>query len=350
MAVRGCALKAIVLQGYGGPEQFAAVDMPDPVPRDDEVLVRLRASGVCYHDVLARQGHFPRTVVPGIIGHEMAGEVARPGARCSAFAAGDRVAILMKDHCGHCAQCLRARDHLCERGAGLYGEAVPGGYAEYVAVPERSLVRIPEGVSFEQAAVVPCALGTAYHGLQRIAAVTPGEAVLVTGASGGVGIHAVQVARLLGARTIAVTTSAAKRDFLVEHGADDVIVSPDLDFAAAARSLTGGAGVDVVFNIVGQLAWAAALKSMALGARHVFVGNLNAAPVSLRPAHAILKEMSFLGTDGVTRAEVQTLLELVRLGRLRPVVGGSLPLAEAPAAHRMMESRAALGRLVLTIA
>lgn len=313
------------------------------------MLVRLRASGVCYHDVMARQGHFPRTALPGIIGHEMAGDVAALGPRAAGFAAGERVAILMKDHCGHCRQCVRARDHLCENGSGLFGEAVPGGYAEYVAVPASALVRIPVGVSYEQAAVVPCALGTAYHGLQKVAAVQPGEAVLITGASGGVGIHAVQVARMLGARTIAVTTSEAKRAFLMEHGADDVIVSPDLDFAAQARQLTGGAGVDVVFNIVGQMAWAAALKGMALGARHVFVGNLNAAPVSLRPAHAILKEMFFLGTDGVTLAEVETLLELVRLGRLKPVVGGSLPLADAAKAHRMMESREVCGRLVLTM-
>ena len=268
-------MQAIVLQGYGGPEQFAAVELPVPVPQDDEVLVRLRASGVCYHDVMARQGHFPRTALPGVIGHEMAGEVAALGRCATGFAAGDRVAILMKDHCGHCRQCVRARDHLCENGSGLFGEATPGGYAEYVAVPASALVHIPAGVSCEQAAVVPCALGTAYHGLQKVAAVQPGEAVLITGASGGVGIHAVQVARMLGARTIAVTTSEAKRAFLVEHGADDVIVSPDLDFAAQARALTGGAGVDVVFNIVGQMAWAAALKGMALGARHVFVGNLN---------------------------------------------------------------------------
>jgi len=343
-------MQAIVLQGFGGPEQFSAARLPDPVPGVGEVLVRLRACGVCYHDVMARQGHFPRTALPGVIGHEMAGEIAALGPGCSStLGVGARVAILMKDHCGHCAQCIRARDHLCGSSAGLYGEAVPGGYAEYVAVAERALVAIPDGVSFEQAAVVPCALGTAYHGLQKVAAVRPGEAVLVTGASGGVGIHAVQVARMLGARTIAVTTSAAKRDFLVEHGNDDVIVSPDLDFAAEARWLTGGTGVDVVFNIVGQMAWAAALKGMAVGARHVFIGNLNAAPVSLRPAHAILKEMAFLGTDGVTRAEVQTLLGLVRLGRLRPVVGGTLALADAAKAHRMMESREACGRLVLTM-
>jgi acryloyl-coenzyme A reductase len=342
-------MQAIMLNGFGGPEQFSCVELPTPAPQAGEALLRLRANGVCYHDVLARQGHFPRTRLPGIIGHEMAGEVAALGPDVGGVAIGERVVVMMKDHCGHCRMCIRARDNLCENGAGLFGEAVPGGYAQYVAVPARVLVRIPAGVSFEQAAVVPCALGTAYHGLHAVAAVQPGESVLITGASGGVGIHAVQVARMLGARAIAVTTSEAKRAFLVDNGADDVIVSAELDFAAEARRLTGGHGVDVVFNIVGQLAWAASLKSMALAARHVFVGNLNAAPVSLRPAHAILKEMFFLGTDGVTRAEVESLLELVRLGRLRPVVGGTLPLADAARAHTLMESREACGRLVLTM-
>jgi acryloyl-coenzyme A reductase len=342
-------MQAIVLKGFGGPEQFACEELATPAPGAGQVLVRLRASGVCYHDVLARQGHFPRTILPGIMGHEMAGEVAELGQGVAGIQVQDRVVILMKDHCGNCPMCVRARDNLCEDGAGLFGEALPGGYAQYVAVPARSLLRIPDGVSFEQAAVVPCALGTAFHGLHAVARVQPGESVLVTGASGGVGIHAVQVARMLGARVIAVTTSETKHAFLIEQGADDVIVSPQLDFAAEARRITGGRGVDVVFNIVGELAWAASLRCMALASRHVFVGNVNAAPVSLRPAHAILKEMFFLGTDGVTRAEVEKLLELVRMGRLKPVVGGTLPLAEAARAHALMEARHSCGRLVLTM-
>ena len=115
-------MQAIVLNGYGGIEQLVARSLPDPVPREGEVLVRLRACGVCYHDVMARQGHFPRTALPGVIGHVMAGEVAALGPHSAAFAVGERVAILMKDHCGHCRQCMRARDHMCEKGAGLYGE------------------------------------------------------------------------------------------------------------------------------------------------------------------------------------------------------------------------------------
>jgi len=342
-------MKAMILKGYGGLEQFAMEEVPTPKPQTGEVLVRIRANGVCYHDVLARQGHFPRTKTPGIIGHEIAGEVAELGAGAGGFKVGDRVALVMKDHCGHCRPCLKGHDNLCQNTGGIFGEEIPGGYAEYISVRAHALVRIPDEVSYEEASVVPCAMGTAYHGLHAIGKVQPGEAVLITGATGGVGIHAVQVARMLGARVIAVTTSAGKTDFLRQHGADEVIVSPDLEFVQEARRLTNGEGVDVIFNIVGQLAWNAALKSMALGARHVFVGNLNAAPVNLRPAHAILKELFFLGTDGVTRGEVETLLELVRLKRISTVVGATMPLADVVKAHESMESRTSLGRIVLTM-
>lgn len=341
-------MKAMILKGFGGLEQFELQDVPTPKPQAGEVLVRVRANGLCYHDVLARQGHFPRTKVPGIIGHEIAGEVAALGSGVADFKVGERVVLVMRDHCGQCRECVRGRDNLCQKGGGLFGEEIPGGYAEYLAVRTQALLRIPESVSYEQAAVVPCALGTAYHGLHGIARVLPAESVLITGASGGVGIHAVQVARLLGARVFAVTTSATKTGFLKEHGADEVIVSPNLDFAQEARRLTGGAGVDVIFNIVGEMAWAASLKAMAFGARHIFVGNLNAAPVTLRPAHAVLKEFALLGTSDVTRHEVETLLELVRLGRIKPVVGACFPLAQAVQAHTLMESRGATGRIILT--
>lgn len=341
-------MKAVLLKGYGGVDQFVMETVPTPSPGAGEVLVRIRASGVCNHDVLARQGHFPRTKIPGIIGHEFAGEVAEVGPGVSGFSVRDRVAVAMKDFCGHCPACLKGRDNLCERAGGLFGEEIPGGYAEYISVRTNVLLRIPDGVTFEEAAIVPCALGTAYHGLHAVGKVQPGETVVITGATGGVGAHAVQVARMLGARVIAVTTSDAKIEFLRSNGADDVIVSPQLDFSKEVRRLTGGAGADLVFNIVGSIAWEAALRSTAFGGRQVLIGNVNAAPVTLRPAQAILKEMFLLGTFLVTRSEIETLFELTRLKRLRPVVGTTMPLAEIREAHQLMEARSAVGRIVLT--
>ncbi|MHA1113561.1 MAG: zinc-binding dehydrogenase, partial [Alphaproteobacteria bacterium] len=303
---------------------------------------------VCYHDVIARNGHFPRTKTPGVIGHEVAGEIAEIGAAVTEFKVGDRVLVPMSPACGKCRLCRKGRPNLCQSGGGLFGEEVPGGYAEYMPAPESCLVRLPDAVSMAEASIVPCAIGTAYHALFKVGGLRPAETVLITGATGGVGIHAVQIAHMAGARVLAVTSSAAKADFLRQQGADEVLVSPELNFNEEARDLTGGHGVDVVVNIVGQIAWNAALKSLDYGGRHIFVGNLNAQPVQLRPAHAILKELSLLGTDAVTLGEIEEILRLIDAGKLKPVVDGTMPLEQAAEAHRMLEDRQVLGRLVLT--
>lgn len=340
-------MKAVVLQGYGGREQLTVEDVPLPAFGPDQVLLKVGGCGVCYHDVIARNGHFPRTKTPGVIGHEVAGEVAEVGAAVKGFKPGDRVVVPMSAACGQCRLCRKGRPNLCQSAGGLFGEEIPGGYAEYMPAPASCLVRVPDSVSDAEASIVPCAMGTAYHALLKVGGLRPAETVLITGATGGVGIHAVQIAHMAGARVLAVTSSAVKADFLRSHGADEVLVSPDLDFHEEARDLTGGHGVDVIVNIVGQIAWNAALKSLDFGGRHVFVGNLNAQPVQLRPAHAILKEMSFLGTDAVTIGEIEELLRLIDAGKLKPVVERTLPLAQAAEAHRLLEDRQALGRLVL---
>lgn len=340
-------MKAMILEAVGGPERLVGKDVPTPVPVFGEVLIRVAACGLCYHDIIARNGHFPRTVMPGIIGHEVAGEIVEVAPGVSGFAVGDRVVVAAQCHCGTCRDCRRGKTNLCQKGGGLFGEERPGGYAEYMCAPASAVLPIPDDMSFATAAVIPCALGTAYHALKTVARLTAGETVLITGASGGVGVHAIQVARLLGARVVAVTTSADKEAFLREHGADEVIHAADLDYAREARRLTEGNGVDVVLNIVGAAAWDSALKCLAFGGRHVFVGNLDAQPVKLRPAHVIVKEFSVLGTVIVTMGEIEELIKLVQLGRITPVIDRSMPLAEARDAHRLMEARQVTGRIVL---
>src|SRR3989454_12392484 len=253
--MRATTMRAVVMREFGGPETLRVEEVPAPQPaslRERDVLIRVRAVGVCYHDIINRSGNLPRTRLPSILGHEIAGEVEAVGSGVQAFRAGDRVATIQRVHCGRCDLCRRGRTTLCKEGV-FFGEEIPGGYARYVVSEEQGLARVPHGIALEEASICACTIGTAIHVARTRGGVQLDETVLITGASGGVGLHAIQVCRLIGARVYAVTSSPAKAARLKEAGADEVIVSPDLKFAAAVRRATGGRGVDAVIEITGAL-------------------------------------------------------------------------------------------------
>jgi NADPH:quinone reductase-like Zn-dependent oxidoreductase len=202
-------------------------------------------------------------------------------------------------------------------------------------------------LSWDAAATACCTTGTAVHVVRSRGQVCPQETVLVTGASGGVGLQAVQLARLDGARVIAVTSNPLKVDAVVDAGAQEVVVSPDLDFSAEVRRRTGGAGVEVAIEIVGSRTFGETLRCMASGGRVVVVGNLDTGSVSLNPGLVIVKELEILGAYATTGAELDEALGLLRSGELRPYVSEGLPLAQAARAHDLLERKQVTGRLVL---
>jgi acryloyl-coenzyme A reductase len=340
-------MQAIVLRAFGSPDNLRPETVPDPAAGPGEVLLRVHACGVCYHDVINRRGNLPRTSVPAILGHEAAGEVVAVGAGVEGWAVGDRAATLQRLSCGECAHCRSARNSLCRQDARFFGEEIPGGYAAYMAAPVAGLGRVPADVSWPVAAVTCCTTGTAVHCVRTRGRLAPGETVLITGASGGVGMQAVQLARLDGGRVIAVTSSAGKARALHEAGADEVIVSPDLDFARAVRDRTGGHGADLALEIVGSLTFNQTLRSLAAGGRLVTVGNLETGVVDLNPGLVIVKELEILGAYATTREELDESFRLVATGALRPWVADLLPLHEAPRAHDRLERKEVAGRLVL---
>jgi acryloyl-coenzyme A reductase len=339
-------MQAVVLHAFGGPENLRPEVVPDPSPGPGEVLLRVRACGVCFHDVINRRGNLPRTRVPAILGHEVAGEVVEVGAGVDGWSVGDRAATLQRLSCGDCPYCEIQRNSLCKRDRRFFGEELPGGYAEYMAAPVAGIGRVAASVDWPVAATACCTAGTAVHTVRTRGRLRAGETVVVTGASGGVGMQVIQLAKHDGARVLAITSSDSKTESLRDAGADEVILAPDLKFERQVRDLTGE-GADVVFEIVGSATFDQSLRALAPGGRLVVVGNLESGLVELNPGLTIVKELEIIGAYATTQRELQAALELIEEGVLRPWVSDVLPLADAAAAHAHLEERAAVGRLVL---
>ena len=340
-------MEAVVLRQFGSAENLRLETVPVPRPGKGEVLLRVHACGVCYHDVINRRGNLPRTHVPAILGHEAAGEVVEVGPNTVGWKVGDRAATLQRMSCGECALCLAGRNSLCKTDNRFFGEELQGGYAQFMVAPVRGLGRVPSDLPWSVAATVCCTLGTAVHTLRTRAKVKAGETVLITGASGGVGLAAVQLAKVDGARVIAITSGEAKVAALKEAGADEVIVSRGLDFGSEARKRTSGNGVDVAVEIVGSATFDQTLKAMAPGGRVVVVGNLESGVVNLNPGLVIVKELEILGAYATTREELDESLRLTAAGKIRSFVSEEVALAEAGRAHFRLENREVAGRLVL---
>ena len=337
---------AVVLRSFGGPEVLAFEEVERPRVAADQMLVRVAACGVCGHDLLNRAGKFPHTKLPAVMGHEIAGTVVEVGSLVKRYEPGDRVALIQRMPCGLCALCRSGRENLCVSGPGFYGEELSGGYGPFVIASERNAVRVPDTIPLQVASVLSCAIGTGFHALRR-ADLELGDTVVVTGASGGVGIHTVKLAKLLGLRTIAISSSQSKADVLRAAGAAEVVVAPDYVFHGQVRDLTGGQGADAVIEIAGKPTFASSVRSLRAGGRMVVVGNVDPGNVPFNPAIAILKEIEFIGSGHATVADLEKVIGLVERGEIEPEIAAFMPVEEAARAHAMMEERAVSGRVVL---
>ena len=340
-------MEAVVLRAFGDSGNLRLESVPEPTAGAGEVLLRVHACGVCYHDVINRRGHLPRTSVPAILGHEVAGEVIAVGPGVVGWSIGDRAATLQRLSCGTCATCRSGRPTLCKKDARFFGEEIPGGYASFMAAPTAGLGRVPKGLPWEAAATACCTTGTAVHVVRTRGRVRAGETVLVTGASGGVGLSAVQLARLDGARVLAVTSSASKVEALEAAGAHEVILSPTLEFSAEVRRRTAGEGVNVVLEIVGSATFSQSLRSVAPGGRVIVVGNLVTQDVTLNPGLVIVKELEIIGAFATDQTELEEALKLTASKAIQPFISEALPLADAAVAHARLEQRGVAGRIVL---
>jgi D-arabinose 1-dehydrogenase-like Zn-dependent alcohol dehydrogenase len=338
-------MKAIRLHETGPAENLRYEEVPRPEATAGHALVRVRAAGVCYRDIVDRRGGFPFMKRPVVPGHELSGDIVEVGGDCGDLRAGDRVVNMHRAPCGECEYCVAGQDPRCVRSAMMFGLTIDGGYAEYVLAPAKCLVKIDDAIPFEHACFLACTAGVALRGLRTRGGLRAGETVLVTGASGGVGVHALQIVKLLGARAVAVTSSAQKEAALREHGADEVVVAPGLAFHKEVQARTGG--VHLVLDCVGAPTLNSAIRSVRPMGRVVVAGNVTVERHAINPGYLILNEVSLAGTSACSRAELEEVIAWVQEGRLRPVLAEVMPLAEAVAAHKRLEERGVAGRLVL---
>ncbi len=343
-------MKAMVVETPGGVDVLQYREVEDPIANRKDVIIKVDSCGVCYHDVVTRNGTLKMGVkMPLILGHEISGTVVEVGEDVTDFKPGDRIATAQRYHiCGHCSQCRTGHETLCDDRKFLGDYGMVGGYAEYVAVEHDNIALVPEGVSLGEASIVACTIGTIFNAMRDVGNVRAGETVLITGSGGGLGMAAVQFAKAQGARVIAQTTSAAKSEQLRELGADEVVAhARGEDFSGEVRRLTGGRGVDVAVDNVGNLLFQPIRKSIAVGGRWLMIGQLTGDFVPFNPAQLFLKNISLLAATSTTRDQLRQCLDMVARGDIRPIVSERLPLSEARRAHQLVEAGAVSGRILL---
>jgi acryloyl-coenzyme A reductase len=343
--VEGRRMKAMVLTGFGGPEVLQMRELPTPALSAEDVLVAVRAGGICHHDVLHRAGKLPGAKTGVVLGHETAGEIVALGSGVRSRKLGDRVVVYQRRFCGVCRNCLRGRQDMC-RAEGLPGVDTEGGYAEYVAVPAVATVVVPDGLDWVSAALSSCPIATSIRALRGVAGMAPGDTVLITGASGGLGAHQLQLVRAFGGRSIAVTTSADKAGKLRQLGAGEVVVSPALDYAGQVWNLTGKRGVDIAIENVGATL-PETLRCMTLGGTVVLLGNIGTAPVSVSPGLMIGRRLRVSGSGSATFEDLRQSLSLLSSGVVKPVVAQEFSFPQAARGHALLDSKGVAGRVVL---
>ena len=340
-------MRAMVVRKWG--EAFKLEERLDPQqPAPGEAVMKVRAAGVGLTLVTMRTGIFGGTA-PRIMGHELGGDIIAVGDGVENVKMGQRCAVYFYLNCGHCRWCRDGRETLCENHGGYVGVHRDGGYAEFVSLPSENFLPIPDNLDYEGAAIAADAVNTPWHCMRERAQINPHDDVMLVGAGGGVGIHGVQVAKVFGARVIAVDISEEKLELASKWGADEVVNFRAIeDLAAEAKRLTDGKGVDAAIDFVGKPeTFQACIDGLAVGGRAVVIGA-QPGDVKVNPVNLVITEQIVTGSRHSTRAELIETMNIMARGLVTPVVGKRLHFTEVEALFQDLQDEKLLGRGALT--
>ena len=347
-------MHAVVLREFGPPENLKWEEVPTPHPAAGEVLVRVGAVSIDLFQMVYRSGRgMPHVKLPRIMGNGIAGEIAELGSNADGVKIGERVVVCNNLSCGSCRYCRVGRETLClylNNHTAMIGAHRDGGYAEFVCVPARNCVVLPAEVSFEQACLIPNTIGPVVKACSGRAGIRAGENVLIVGAGGGMGLHAIQAARACGGHVIAAIRSNKTAAAAREAGADVVFSTQEDDTVKFVKGLTDGLGADVVLDFVAQRdTLPASVNVLAPGGRLVIMGYFPKGGVLEMPTWLFIEEITVTGNRSAGRQDIADTVALIRQGRIKPVISRVFPLKDAVNAHRAFEAGEIIGRAVLVV-
>lgn len=341
-------MRAVIFHKRGELDVLHYEQVPDPQPASNEVVVQVRACGLNHLDIYTREGtHGVKAPLPHIGGLEPSGIVVQLGSGVTKYKVGDRVLVGAFTWDETCEYCLAGNDNLCVNRK-IIGVNLDGGFAELVKAPENTLILLPENISFAEASAIPAAFGTAWHMLVTRARIQPGEWVLVLAVGSGVGSAAVQIAKYFECKVIATSSSDEKLKTALEMGADFTInYGKDPSFQFEVMRLTGNRGVDIVFEHVGQTTWKQSISSLRTTGRLVTCGGSSGRQGETDIWSLFWKQLSLLGSNGLSHAEFKDLMVLFKSRKLRAIIDRSFPLSETREAQRYLTERKQFGKVLI---
>jgi len=338
-------MKAAVFYECGGPENIQIVDLPDPIIKPNEALIQIEAAALNHHDLWMLRGPADSSYkFPYCGGSDIAGIIVKVDDDVTHVDVGARILVNPNISCGVCEACLAGEESLCPDY-----DILAGGFAELIAVPAEKLMGIPDGLSFNEAAAVPLVFQTAWRALVTQGQVRPGNDVLVLGASGGVASAAIQIAKLAGARVIAVTSSPDKMEKAVQLGADEVLNRTAGDYWSEVRKMTNNRGVDLVVESVGAATWVQSMQSLVKGGTLVSFGRTTGRIGETNISLLFWNQLRIIGSTMSNNREFIDVMKIVFQGKLTPVIDSVYPFAKTQAAFSHLSSGKQFGKVVIQI-
>jgi NADPH:quinone reductase-like Zn-dependent oxidoreductase len=340
-------MKAVRIHQHGDSSVLKLENIASPVPKSDEAVVEMHVAALNHLDLWVRNG-IKGVPLPLILGSDGAGIINEIGSNVKHVKVGERVLIQPLIHCGSCSNCLSGHENYCNDW-GILGEHMDGTLAELISIPEKNLYAIPSDLGFQEAAAFALVSQTAYTMLIDRANLKRKDSVFIWGASSGLGSVAIQIAKAVGSTVIAASSSTENLEKASALGADFTLNHKTDNISASVNEITGGHGVDVVFEHVGEATWNTSLKILGKCGRIVTCGATTGARVEIDLRHLYYKQQSILGSTMGNKAAFENSFELVKSGKLKPVIDRTFPIEEIKVAHKYLEEGAQFGKVLIQV-